>query len=54
MKADIAITNGLLVDSKTVWPGVLHIKEGKIIGITQSLENHPSEVIDAKGLYILP
>ena len=54
MKADIAIINGLLVDSKTVWPGVLYIKEGKIIGITQSLENRPSEVIDAKGLYILP
>ena len=54
MKADIAITNGLLVDSKTVWPGVLYIKEGKIIGITRSLENHPKEVIDASGLYILP
>ncbi len=54
MKADIAITNGLLVDSKAVWPGVLYIKEGKIIGITQSLENRPSEVIDASGLYILP
>ena len=54
MKADIAIINGLLVDSKTVWPGVLYIKEGKIIGITQSLENRPSEVIDASGLYILP
>ena len=41
MKADLAITNGLLVDSKTVWPGVLYIKEGKIIGITQSFENRP-------------
>ena len=54
MKADLAIINGLLVDSKTVWPGVLYINEGKIIGITQSLENRPSEVIDANGLYILP
>jgi dihydroorotase (multifunctional complex type) len=54
MKADLAIINGLLVDSKTVCPGVLYIKEGKIIGITQSLENHPKEVIDAAGLYVLP
>ena len=54
MNADLAITNGLLVDSKGIWPGVLYIKEGKIIGITQSLEDHPPEVIDANGLYILP
>ena len=54
MKADLAIINGLLVDSKSSYPGVLFIREGKIVGITQSLENHPEEVIDAKGLYILP
>ncbi len=54
MKADLAIAHGLLVDSKTIQPGVLYIKEGKIIGISQSLEDRPSEVIDAKGLYILP
>jgi allantoinase len=54
MKADLAIINGLLVDSKTVRPGVLYIKGGKITGITQALENHPQEVIDAKGLYVLP
>jgi allantoinase len=54
MKADLAIINGLLVDSKSIYPGVLSIREGKIVGITQSLENHPQEVIDAKGLYILP
>ncbi len=54
MKADLAITNGLLVDSKAVWPGVLTINEGKIIGITRSLDHHPKEVIDAAGLYILP
>src|SRR4030043_1425022 len=54
MKADLAIINGLLVDSKKIYPGVLSIKEGKIIGITQSLEDRPPEVIDAGGLYILP
>ena len=54
MKADFAIINGLLVDSKSIYPGVLYIREGKIVGITQSLENHPPEVIDAHGLYILP
>ena len=54
MKADFAIINGLLVDSKSIYPGVLYIREGKIVGITQAPENHPSEVIDAHGLYILP
>lgn len=54
MKADIAIINGFLVDSRSIYPGVLHIREGKIAGITQSLEDRPPEVIDAHGLYILP
>ena len=54
MKPDIAITNGLLVDSENIYPGVLYISQGKIVGIAQSLENRPQEVIDAKGLYILP
>ena len=54
MKADLAIINGLLVDSKSIYPGVLSIREGKIVGITQSLEDRPKEIIDAKGLYILP
>ena len=54
MKSDIAITNGLLVDSRNIYPGVLYISQGKIVGIAQSLENRPQEVIDAKGLYILP
>ncbi|MDI7258780.1 MAG: amidohydrolase family protein [Thermodesulfobacteriota bacterium] len=54
MKADLAIINGLLVDSQSIYPGVLYVREGKIVGITQSLENHPQKVIDANGLYILP
>ncbi len=54
MKADLAVINGLLVDSQSIYPGVLYIREGKIVGITQSLENHPPKVIDAHGLYILP
>ena len=54
MEADLAIINGLLVDSRNIYPGVLYIREGRIVGITQSLENHPPEVIDAHGLYILP
>ncbi len=54
MKADLAIINGLLVDSRSIYPGVLYIREGKIAAITQSLEDHPPEVIDARGLYILP
>ncbi|MDI6754526.1 MAG: amidohydrolase family protein [Thermodesulfobacteriota bacterium] len=54
MKADLAIINGLLVDSQSIYQGVLYIREGKIVGITQSLEKHPPEVIDAHGLYLLP
>jgi len=54
MKADLAITNGLLVDSKSIYPGALFIRGGKIVGLTQSLEAPPQEVIDANGLYILP
>src|SRR5512139_2762669 len=54
MKADLAIINGLLVDSRSIYSGALYIREGKIIGITQSLENRPPEVIDAQGLYLLP
>ncbi|HYB19511.1 MAG TPA: dihydroorotase family protein [Thermodesulfobacteriota bacterium] len=54
MKADLAVINGLIVDSRNIYPGVLYIREGKIVGITQSLENRPPDVIDAHGLYILP
>jgi dihydroorotase (multifunctional complex type) len=54
MKADVAVVNGLLVDSQNIYPGVLSISQGKIVGIAQSLEHQPQEVIDAKGLYILP
>jgi len=54
MKADLAVINGLLVDSQSIYPGVLYIREEKIVGITQSLENPPPKVIDAHGLYILP
>jgi allantoinase len=54
MKADLAINNGLLVDSQGIYPGVLYIREGKIAGISQTLEDNPSRVIDAQGLHILP
>ncbi len=54
MKADLAIANGFLVDSKSIYPGVLYIRDGKIVGITQELENQHPKVIDARGLCILP
>ena len=54
MKADLAIINGLLVDSKSIYPGVLYVRKGKIAGITRDLEDHPAKVIEAHGLYILP
>jgi len=54
MKADLAIVNGFLVDSKSIYPGVLYIRGGKIVGITRELENQPSKVINAGGRYVLP
>ncbi len=54
MDADLAVINGLLVDSQNIYPGVLYIRQGKIVGITQTLEDRSKEIIDAKGLYILP
>jgi allantoinase len=54
MKPDLGIVNGLLVDSHQIYPGVVTVRQGKIVGITQSLEQKPLEVLDAKGLYILP
>ena len=43
-----------MVDSQEYLSGVIYIREGKIVGITDSLEDRPKEIIDAKGLYILP
>ena len=54
MRADLAIINGLLVDSRSIYPGVLYIREGAIAGITRSPSDRPARVIDAQGLYILP
>jgi dihydroorotase (multifunctional complex type) len=54
MEADTAIVNGLLVDSQNIYPGVIYIRGGKIVGITETLEGRPPEVIDARGLHILP
>jgi dihydroorotase (multifunctional complex type) len=54
MEADLAIINGLLVDSRSIYPGVLYVHEGKIAGITRELENQPQKVIDAQGLHLLP
>ncbi|NWF93847.1 MAG: amidohydrolase family protein [Syntrophaceae bacterium] len=54
MSLDLAVTNGLLVDSQRIYPGVLYIDQGRIVGIAQSLKERPREIIDAKGLYVLP
>jgi dihydroorotase (multifunctional complex type) len=54
MNADLAIANGFLVDSKSIYPGVLYIRGGKIVGISRELENQPPKVIDAGGRYVLP
>ena len=36
MKADIAIVNGLLVDSQQIYPGVITVRQGKIAGINMA------------------
>jgi dihydroorotase-like cyclic amidohydrolase len=36
------------------YEGVIYIFDGKIIGISRSLEGTPGQVIDAKGLFVLP
>ena len=53
MDIDLAVINGLLVDSQHIYSAVLSIDQGKIVGISQSLENRSREVIDAEGRYIL-
>jgi dihydroorotase (multifunctional complex type) len=54
MKADLALINGLLVDSSRIYPGVLLVREGKITAVTRSLDDPVPEVINAQGLYVLP
>jgi len=53
MRADLAIINGLLVDSRSIYPASLY-QRGRIAGITRSPSDRPARVIDAQGLYILP
>ncbi len=54
MKAELTIKNCRIVNSRMTYEGVIHISDGKIIGITQSLQETQGEVIDAGGLYVLP
>jgi len=41
MNSDLAIVNGLLVDSSGIYPGVLYVHGGKITAITRDLEGTP-------------
>ena len=54
MDAELAIANCRIVNSCLTYEGVISISNGKIIGISKSLEGNPKEVLDAKGLYVLP
>jgi dihydroorotase (multifunctional complex type) len=54
MGPDFAIVNGILVDSQDSYPGVIYVREGKIAGITRALEHRPSQILDARGLHVLP
>ena len=54
MDAELAIKNCRIVNSRVTYDGVIYISDGKIIGITQSIQGTQGEVIDAQGLFVLP
>ena len=54
MDAQIAIKNGRIVNSLGVFGGVIYIRDGKIIAITETPETAAKQVIDAEGRFILP
>ncbi len=55
MKSDLLIKNGFLVSSTTTTKANVHIKDGKVLCITEtSIEGQPDKVIDAEGLYVIP
>jgi len=54
MKAEVTIKNCRIVNSQVTYNGAIHISKGRIIGITDSVEGTPREVIDAQGLFVLP
>jgi len=54
VKTEIAIKNCRIVNSRVTYEGVIHISEGKIAGITRSLQGTPKRVVDAGGLFVLP
>ncbi|MDD2215961.1 MAG: dihydropyrimidinase [Eubacteriales bacterium] len=54
---DLIIKNGTIVTAETTFKGDIAVKDGKIKAIGQNLNpaNHKeAEVVDAKGLYVLP
>jgi len=54
MDAEVAIKNCRIVNSQVTFEGVVYISNGKIIGITKSLQGTPGQILDAEGLYVLP
>jgi dihydroorotase/allantoinase len=54
MGVDLVVKNCRIVNSLTAVEGAIHISEGKIVGISRSVEGNPGEVIDAEGRYVLP
>ena len=54
MDAELAVKNCRIVNSSLTYDGVIYISGGKIIGISKTLEGNPREILDAKGLYVLP
>ena len=51
---DMLIKNGLIVTGEDTFPSDLLIVDGAVARIGRSLEHPDAEVIDAKGLYVMP
>lgn len=54
MNAELVVKNCRIVNSRAAYEGAIYISDGKITGITRSLQGIPGEVIDAQGLFVLP
>ena len=52
--ATLLIKNGTLVSSQKIWGADIYIRDGKIERVGESLPLGADEVIDAKGLHVLP
>ncbi|RIA47369.1 dihydroorotase [Dichotomicrobium thermohalophilum] len=51
---DLVVVNGTIVNHDGVWEGDIGVRDGKIAGLGQIGAQAGAEVIDARGLHVLP